>query len=203
MMQALFWIATLSLSDPSISVGFLDRRRLVYEDLSRLSGWSSVFSRHMLKEEECARQNSDYCANRSWKTLLVHTKSLGEYQKLSVINRKVNERPYVSDSLNWGKNDYWADIYEFFKKGGDCEDFATAKYILLRKLGWKAEDLEILVVRDMNLKQYHAILIARLNGIEYVLDSQISFLVKAERIKHYNPVYGANERRWWFYLPKK
>ena len=52
------------------------------------------------------------------------------------MNRFFNNIRFRSDQKTWGKEDYWALPREFLNRGiGDCEDYAIAKYITLRRLG--------------------------------------------------------------------
>ena len=82
---------------------------------------------------------------------------------------------------------------------GDCEDFAIAKYFTLRKLGWSIEDLRVVVLRDLNLRSPHAILVAYLDGVAYALDNQLQRVVPTTVIYHYRPYYSLNEDAWWLH----
>jgi predicted transglutaminase-like cysteine proteinase len=55
------------------------------------------------------------------------------------------------------------------------------------------------VLRDLNLKLAHAVLVVELNGRKYVLDNQIAATVPAEMIRHYQPIYSVNETHWWLH----
>ncbi|MBO6827891.1 MAG: transglutaminase-like cysteine peptidase, partial [Sneathiella sp.] len=103
--------------------------------------------------------------------------------------------------INWGVKDYWAIPKEFFPKFGDCEDYAITKYFTLRALGWKAEDMEIVILQDLNLRIAHAILVVKFEGKKMVLDNQIGLVVDSKRIRHYRPIYSVNENGWWRYKP--
>ncbi len=72
-----------------------------------------------------------------------------------------------------GESDYWADPVEFLTHGGDCEDFAIAKYASLRMLGVPEDHLRIAIVRDLQKQVMHAILIVYTdNGDALILDNQ-------------------------------
>src|SRR5690606_24630750 len=98
---------------------------------------------------------------------------------------------------NWGVEDYWATPLQFFRKNGDCEDYAIAKFMSLRALGWDNEALRIVVVNDMNLRVQHAVLVVFLEDGAYVLDNQSPSVMRQDRIRHYRPVYSVNETSWW------
>ena len=73
-----------------------------------------------------------------WKELLASPKNsgLGDPEKLKVVNDFMHETPFYCDPVMWCMEDYWAKPVEFLANdGGDCEDFAIAKYFTLRGLG--------------------------------------------------------------------
>jgi predicted transglutaminase-like cysteine proteinase len=109
----------------------------------------------------------------------------------------MNTRRYITDPRNWGVPDYWETPGEFMTKFGDCEDYAIAKFLSLKRLGWTDDELRIAAVKDLNLKVGHAILIVYHAGKTWVLDNQIKRVVEAESIRHYQPVYSINETSWW------
>jgi predicted transglutaminase-like cysteine proteinase len=86
---------------------------------------------------------------------------------------------------------------QFFTKDGDCEDYAIAKYLTLRALGWKADTLRIVVLQDMNLRIAHAILSVYYKGKILLLDNQIAQVVDSRNVRHYQPIYSVNENGWW------
>jgi predicted transglutaminase-like cysteine proteinase len=69
---------------------------------------------------------------------------------LASVNRKANGVPAVADSEHWQQPDYWATPVEFVaSNGGDCEDFAIAKYFALREAGVPGERLRMTYVRAL------------------------------------------------------
>ena len=57
-------------------------------------------------------------------------------QKLKVANDYTNSLPWIADAAHWHKNDFWATPLETLATfGGDCEDLAIMKYLLLRLMG--------------------------------------------------------------------
>jgi len=71
-----------------------------------------------------------------------------ELDKLRSVNSFFNEVPSVDDIRHWRKQDYWATPLELLaSNGGDCEDFAIAKYFTLRELGVPDERLKIAYVK--------------------------------------------------------
>lgn len=71
-----------------------------------------------------------------------------ELEKLRSVNSFFNQVPSVTDFQHWRKQDYWATPLELLaSNGGDCEDFAIAKYFTLRELGVSDERLKIAYVK--------------------------------------------------------
>jgi len=53
----------------------------------------------------------------------------------------------------------WKYPRDFIYGGGDCEDFAIAKYVLMRQLSYKADRLRIVAVKSARgARKYHALL---------------------------------------------
>ena len=139
------------------------------------------------------------CFHKDWLTLLADLKSRSEAEQIDAVNRAMNRGPYVTDPVNWGVPDYWATPDQFLRKDGDCEDYAIAKYLSLRQLGFPADRLRIVVLQDLNLGIAHAVLIVFVNGQPMLLDNQISDVIPASAVHHYKPIYSINENAWWFH----
>lgn len=76
------------------------------------------------------------------------------------VNEKINSLPYISDPKNYNKDDYWAAPQEMIAHGGgDCEDYAIAKYYALQQMGFDEKDLRILVVGVPKEHGAHAVLL--------------------------------------------
>jgi predicted transglutaminase-like cysteine proteinase len=68
-----------------------------------------------------------------------------------MINRAINLaiRP-MSDLAQWGVEDRWTAPLATLASGlGDCEDYAIVKYVALSEAGIAAEDVKLVVVRDL------------------------------------------------------
>jgi len=100
--------------------------------------------------------------------------------RIGEVNRAVNLaiRP-VADNLQYGVAEYWASPLTTFASGaGDCEDYAIAKYVALRESGMAAADLRLVVVRDGNSDEDHAVVAAQVDGDWLLLDNRHMRLVK-------------------------
>jgi predicted transglutaminase-like cysteine proteinase len=78
---------------------------------------------------------------------------------LQRINSFLNQVPYKDDIVHWRVEDYWATPAETVgSNGGDCEDYAIAKYFLLKELGVPAARLRMVYVRAGKSARPHMIL---------------------------------------------
>lgn len=166
--------------------------------------WHGMLDRH----EKTSRSQKVKCASgvrgrdcrlSRWISYLTGLRDASPVDQIRKVNRKINRYLYVTDIRNWGVLDYWAAPDEFFRRDGDCEDYAIAKYLSLRFLGHDPETLRIVVVRDLNLRANHAVMVVFHHGESLVLDNQTRRLVEAARIRHYQPIYSLNENSWWSY----
>jgi predicted transglutaminase-like cysteine proteinase len=119
------------------------------------------------------------------------------------INTMMNRIPYITDDKNWGVSDYWATPVEFMKRGGDCEDYAIAKYTALRALGVPEERLRIAIVHDLQKNIPHAILIVYTDEGAMVLDNQTPTARYSHTINRYKPIFSINRTGWWLHSAPK
>ena len=81
-------------------------------------------------------------------------------EKLDIVNATINSLTLVSDREMWGKDDYWATPMEIIAKaGGDCEDMAIAKFVMLRMMGVPARNLYLGYARLKSQNMAHMILV--------------------------------------------
>ena len=169
------------------------------EDLKPFVKWTGMFDRF---DRELNSKEAQAEINK-WQKSLRRYEGMSLKKMASGINEFVNETRYITDSNNYGKSDYWATPVEFLQRGGDCEDFAIAKYTALRSLGVPEERLRIAIVHD-NIKNIpHAILIVYTDEGAYALDNQNEKLVDAERMARYKPIFSINRQAWWLHTAPK
>jgi predicted transglutaminase-like cysteine proteinase len=147
----------------------------------------------------CTTRRFNRCHLMEWRQLLSDIAALEPLAQLEAVNSFMNRAPYITDPVNYGVPDYWATPLQFLSKDGDCEDYAIAKFVSLRQLGFQSDQMRVVVVDDLNLRIPHAILVVYMAGRAYVLDNQISRVVPAEIINHYRPIYSINEQAWWLH----
>ncbi|OYY07394.1 MAG: hypothetical protein B7Y70_14850 [Rhizobiales bacterium 35-68-8] len=120
--------------------------------------------------------------------------------RLAIVNARVNAAiAYVSDMDQWHEVDRWSapldrrDTGAFDTGKGDCEDYAIAKYVVLRNTGMSARDLRLLVVRDTSIGGYHAALAARQDGQWWILDNRWSRLLSEREAPFFTPLFALND----------
>lgn len=164
-------------------------------NLKPFTKWTEMFERFD-KELKTAKAQG---AIDKWQKQLRKFEGLPLKSMADKVNDFVNESRYITDSKNWGKSDYWATPVQFLQRGGDCEDFAIAKYTALRALGVPENRMRIAIVHD-NLKNIpHAILIVYTDRGAYLLDNQNKEMVSAERFQRYRPIFSINRQAWWLH----
>ena len=115
---------------------------------------------------------------------------------LQRINTFLNRVPYFDDIVHWRVEDYWATPAETIaSNGGDCEDYAIAKYFLLRELGVPLARLRMVYVRAGKSAQAHMVLAyyPQPDADPLILDNLDDRVRSASNRPDLAPVYSFNE----------
>jgi len=182
---------------------FYARKAITHNNLTPFSKWTSVLARYGEQKTEhdaTCRTDSD-CEAASWEALLTAQQGKPIAGQLDAVNRFFNEATYKEDRDNFGTDDYWQTPYELLARGGDCEDYAIAKYLSLKRLGIPESSMRIMIVQDQNLGGImHAILEVTVGSTRYILDNQAQQVIAASKIFHYQPIYAINAMVWWSFV---
>jgi len=122
--------------------------------------------------------------------------------RLGEVNRAVNLaiRP-MSDLAQHGQIDVWSSpLATLVRGGGDCEDYAIAKFIALRLAGIAPEDLRIVVMHDTVHGDDHAVAAARLDGRWLTLDNQRMAMVEDADVRNYRPTFVIDQHQVMRYV---
>ncbi|EKD40312.1 MAG: hypothetical protein ACD_75C00097G0002 [uncultured bacterium] len=136
----------------------------------------------------------------SWHELMREKREVPEMQKLEAVNSFFNRLEFAEDLIHWGKADYWASPQEMLvSNGGDCEDFATAKYFTLRQLDIPDEKMRLIYVKSLKLNQPHMILgyYAEPGMEPLVLDNFTDSILPASKRTDLLPIYSFNGQGFW------
>ncbi len=115
---------------------------------------------------------------------------------LQTVNDQINRIPYHTDQAHWKMNDYWATPAESVaSNGGDCEDYAIAKYYMLKELGVPLERLRITYVKALKLNEAHMVLVyyPKPDAEPYILDNLDPVVKLASLRNDLLPVYSFND----------
>ena len=107
--------------------------------------------------------------------------------------------------------DHWASPAEFIaRRGGDCKDYAIAKYFALRFLDVPPDRMRLVIVRPVSGKgvpepQLHAVLAVRTAKTWFILDNNArprhGITPHTQYRGRFVPVYSMNENGAWKHCP--
>ena len=173
--------APLTLSKTGIQYGH-DVTKVIprgTKDFDDFDKWTAVLDRYQQHEQ---KQENNFA-----------------FKLLKEVNDKVNETRYIKDQRNYKKEDFWATPEEFYKNGGDCEDFAIAKYFLLKEKGFPVDKMRITIAYDEINEAHHGILVVQANDTHYILDNVIKDVIDYKKVGRYKTMYQINEQKWWIH----
>ena len=136
----------------------------------------------------------------AWQELLRTDRTDNDRAKIERVNRFFNRLNFVDDALHWHKTDYWATPVEFLaSEGGDCEDFAIAKYFTLLDLGIDEHKLTLTYVKALKLNQAHMVLTyyPSPKAEPLVLDNLVEAILPSSERTDLLPVYSLNGSGLW------
>ena len=156
-----------------------------------MTGEASTIERCRRDDEQCSPSERKYVAG-------VRAAAANDNQlaRVEIINRAVNQSVrYVNDYEQHGVADLWSAPLVTLRTGlGDCEDYAIAKYAMLRDVGFAETDLKVLLVRDLTVRQDHAVLAVRVEGRWLVLDNRHARLMEGRDLKSFMPLFALDQR---------
>ena len=113
-------------------------------------------------------------------------------EKLELVNDYANSLPWIADPDIWKQPDYWATPFETLTTfGGDCEDIAIAKYVVLRLMGIPDDKLGFAYVQTSN-KERHMVMIYKESPDipAVILDNQHPDVVSAPKRRDLLAIYA-------------
>jgi predicted transglutaminase-like cysteine proteinase len=143
---------------------------------ARMPKWQAMYARH--------RASS---SSSKWRGIVSEARGNGSGKLLRTVNSIVIQARYVPDR----GGDIWAAPSELFSRGGDCEDFAIAKFLLLKELGFPSSSMRVLITRN------HAVLAVDTDGTTVILDNRRSAPYAAGSGTISGTVFALNDRDWW------
>lgn len=188
--------ARVSVTAPYGGIALFDRNTAVFPQ------WTDVMRRAAVEmhRELCTAGADRGCTPAEWRTLIAEISGLPLMAKLEIVNRTFNALPYVTAWQNWHRPSYWETPFEFLARGGQCEDYAIAKYLALHAAGVGDDTIRVLIVRDTDLGVDHAVLLAEVASESYLLDNLDPRIRPVALATEYRPYYAINLSGYWTYL---
>ncbi|MBK5940067.1 transglutaminase-like cysteine peptidase [Halochromatium roseum] len=182
------------------SAGIFGESGKQFTNFRPIPKWQDVLKRFRIEQRRQRDCDSGGCRDdHDWMQTLDRLRGKDRAVQVREVNRFANNWRYITDPTNWNQDDYWSTPDEFLKKHGDCEDYAIIKFLSLRALGFSNDDLRLVVIKDLNLGVAHSVTLVRLNDRIMMLDNQIDRVIPANAVKHYKPIFAANEEAWWLF----
>lgn len=98
-------------------------------------------------------------------------------KQLQYVNRVINNAARQQEE----DTDIWKGFDRLTREGyGDCEDFAIAKYQILRDAGMTADRLDFLAARDTLTPTYHAVLRYQMDDGSYLILDNLTTLILSQ-----------------------
>lgn len=144
-----------------------------------------------------SQTDRDVGTAKKWAIITQLIRNQKPENQLRLVHQFFNSLPYKTDQALHQRSDYWASAGEFIREGGDCEDYAIAKYRALVDAGYDARQLRIVLVEDTITREPHAVLAARLGAQTFILDNQRNEVLNDSDLGHYRPIYSINEIGVW------
>lgn len=147
----------------------------------------------------------DFIDFPKWENVIKHARFIRPSMQVSplftdrvAVLRAVQEELAHFMYIPEGDKDVWKTPEQFKKdKGGDCEDFAIARYYRLLDYGFKDSEMEIAVVRIIDSNQIHAILLVHVGPDTWYLDNMEKEIQNWNRRKsEFNVYYYINRIDW-------
>ena len=175
------------------------------QSFEALPQWARILKRMRTETpllEGCA-QDTARCAEHRitpWHQVIAAARGEPRMRQLQRVNQFFNRWPYKVDRELYGISEYWASPIEFMRRSGDCEDYSITKYFALRHLGFKKEELRVVIIFDRIRNLGHAVLAVYEKDDILILDSLSSVILSHRKYKHYRPQYSMNETTRWAHV---
>jgi predicted transglutaminase-like cysteine proteinase len=171
------------------------------DDIAPFTNWTRVMERAHREMASattvCAPGITAACEPAEWRQAREAMAGMSLRQKVEYANQRMNRHAYVPSRVNWGTESYWETPFEFLRRNGQCQDYAIAKFLLLRAAGVPNDAMRVVIVRDTISRLDHAVLVVAVDGQGLVLDNLTASVLPADAVRHYLPYYSINETAWW------
>jgi len=160
-----------------------------------LTKWSGVEADIRAENKVLARcrQNIEACPApaRDFLAIVDQGRKLTGRARIGVINRAINLAiEPMSDMAQWGVPDRWsAPLETLTTHRGDCEDYAIAKYVALMQAGIPATDVKLIIVRNTEADEDHAVVAVYADGGWIMLDNRWLTMIEDNNMPKAVPLF--------------
>ena len=163
---------------------------------SEFQPWSENLFKHVKDTYgEAAEKRLKYIQD-----LILDNQDKSDMEKVILVNKEANHLPWIADSEHWKQSEYWATPLETITTfGGDCEDIAFVKWVILESLGITKNHLALAYVKIKATGEDHMVLLylakpdAPVGEQEvYVLDNYLDEVKKGKERTDLLAVMGFN-----------
>jgi len=176
-------------------------REVYSSNLSEIPQWKDMLARRAAEidaaQHVCTSSMDRDCIPKEWESLVEQMRGRDLRQQIEIANEAMNQHPYIRTVNNWHRAMYWETPFQFLRYGGQCQDYAIAKYELLRAAGVRADLMRMVVLHDDLSGIDHAVLVVYVDGQTLILDNLRADIVPTEAVSYYHPYYSINENGWW------
>tara|TARA_Y100001960_G_scaffold333914_1_gene442190 strand:+ start:2992 stop:3642 length:651 start_codon:yes stop_codon:yes gene_type:complete len=200
--------ASLAAPSEAANNALFDTVEFKSKSLKSVPKWTEILDKMVTEKQqvETCKENISSCENRfykQWLRFIAKAKTIQDKELLlDEVNSFFNDWEYILDIDNWGMSDYWEIPSEFLEMSGDCEDYSIIKYYTLRKLGYKADQLRLVVLKDTVRNGAHAVLAVYEGDSIYILDNLSTIALTDDLLTQYVPYYSINEDYKWVHFKK-
>jgi predicted transglutaminase-like cysteine proteinase len=197
--------APIAVSAPATPDVLFGSREIAFSpNLAAFERWQDVktrFANQRNLKSSCDGSDAKTCPVQWWQNFVAELSTLPLKDRIARVNDTFNRVTYVSATANWHNPGYWETPFEFLAKGGQCQDYAIAKYLALLDSGVPEEQMRFVVLRYIARGLDHAVTVVNVGGEEMVLDNLAAEIKPADENEGYAPYYALNDRGWWLYAP--
>jgi predicted transglutaminase-like cysteine proteinase len=148
------------------------------------------------KEKKTSKENKQHV--ESWLKLVKTMSEFGAKGQIAGINNFINAQENVAPIAAYGKANKWATPARYFSCEDHSENYAIAKYLSLRLLGFHSERLRVVWIRSKGRNSQssqlsqHVVLMVKLADQTFVLDSRLNNITTDDMLHKEQPICSLN-----------
>jgi predicted transglutaminase-like cysteine proteinase len=153
-----------------------------------LANWSGVQAAIRDEREilERCREIENLCpvAAKKFLAIIAIGRAREGRARVGVINSAINLAIRPMHDTRWN-----APLATLTAETGDCKDYAILKYVALREAGVAADDVRLVILRNLAVGEDHAVVAVRLDGTWTILDNRWQALVEDTQMRRMIPLF--------------